>query len=206
MNFDAEKFTDSTELNVAGEVSTINKGDAYVKITAQKPTETILSSFADLYIPIVKGEISIIGMSSQAEIELFKYLGEMLDVFNVKDVSDNNIEKVKTEEDYHDGSVAWFDARMDKEAGDDLAKNKKGDYKTFVGTYEQIGRGININIKEITGSPGKMWMISPALSGSVLACLWTLMISSSRTSFVGSVTSPLYSEAQPARAYCSTGP
>jgi hypothetical protein len=103
------------------------------------------------------------GIPNQAKIDLFRKYSELLGVFDVE----RNVKNAKGEE--HSvklrDSIAWFDASMSKEDGKIFADNKEGKYYNFIGTYEQMGRGVDIQLQKYQNvKKVDLVMVDPHLS------------------------------------------
>ena len=139
-----------------------NGKDVDLDIKWDSPVANMLEIFNKNIETMLEGDrdtLIIEGMS-QSEITLFKKYGDMLGLWNVET---SYIDKETGENVKLGDRVAWFDAKMGKADGDKMAKNKDGRYLFYIGTPEQLGRGVDIQAPE-DAKKVQLNVINPHLS------------------------------------------
>ena len=144
MGFDANYYTPATSVKLTDVTSYVDKGDKVVALHISQPAQTSFGAFEKAIVSILNGDITIMALNNQAKIDLFKDYTKLLGVLSDRDCSVDETGQAM-------GKVAWFDAGMSKEMGLIYADNKAGQYKCFIGTYEQLGRGVDIHIENVEG-------------------------------------------------------
>lgn len=160
MGFTERAITASTNLERSGDTSFMVKklSNLSVEGSFMDVYGSYLEKFNEAVTTILSGDRALImGMRNEAQIGIFKSYLEAMKILGDKAVNEGVM--------FDKGELATFDSTVSAAQAIEMADNKSGTYRLFVGVYEQIGRGIDLKVERNTNVTGiDLIAVDPQLS------------------------------------------